>query len=131
MPVISKAEDRFWVTFDKEDANYILSGERVYHCYYPTNRNIKNLIRNTGLAIKVLREEKPDIIISSGAAIAFPFFLLGKIHGSKLIYVEVFDRVEQPTLTGRLVHNLADAFIVQWPELQQVYPDALYFGQIF
>ena len=56
---------RFWVTFDKEDARSLLNGEKVYPCYYPTNRNIKNLIRNTVVAWKVLHKEKPDLIISS------------------------------------------------------------------
>lgn len=84
-------EDRFWVTFDKEDANSILKQEKLYHCYFPTNRNIKNLIRNTFLAIKVLKREKPDLIISSGAAVAVPFFYLGKLFGAKTVYVEVFD----------------------------------------
>ena len=65
-----KNKERFWVTFDKEDANSVLDGEKIYHCYFPTNRNIKNLIRNTFLAIKVLFKERPDIIISSGAAVA-------------------------------------------------------------
>ena len=51
---------RFWVTFDKEDARSLLNGEKVYPCYYPTNRNIKNLIRNTVVAWKVLHKEKPD-----------------------------------------------------------------------
>ena len=39
-----KDKQRFWVTFNKEDANSVLEGEKVYHCYFPTNRNIKNLI---------------------------------------------------------------------------------------
>ena len=69
---------RFWVTFDKEDAKSVLVGEKMYPCYYPTNRNIKNLIKNTVLAWKVLKKEKPDLIISSGAAVAVPFFYLGK-----------------------------------------------------
>ena len=34
-----KEKERFWVTFDKEDARSILEGEKVYPCYYPTNRN--------------------------------------------------------------------------------------------
>ena len=49
-------KERFWVTFDKEDARSILSDEVVYPCYYPTNRNIKNLIRNTFLAYKILKK---------------------------------------------------------------------------
>ena len=40
-------KDRFWVTFDKEDARGLLQGEKVYPCHFPTNRNLKNLIRNT------------------------------------------------------------------------------------
>lgn len=68
-------EDRVWVTFLKQDAQSILEGERFYPCYFPTNRNIKNLIRNTFVAWKVLRKERPDLIISTGAAVAVPFFM--------------------------------------------------------
>ena len=122
---------RFWVTFDKEDARSLLNGEKVYPCYYPTNRNIKNLIRNTVVAWKVLHKEKPDLIISSGAAVSVPFFYLGKLFGSKLIYIEVFDRIDKPTLSGRLVHPIVDKFIVQWEEQKEVYKKAINLGSIF
>lgn len=122
---------RFWVTFDKEDARSLLNGEKVYPCYYPTNRNIKNLIRNTVVAWKVLHKEKPDLIISSGAAVSVPFFYLGKLFGSKLIYIEVFDRIDKPTLSGRLVYPIVDKFIVQWEEPKEVYKKAINLGSIF
>ena len=38
-----KDKERFWVTFDKEDARSLLEGEKVYPCYYPTNRSLKAL----------------------------------------------------------------------------------------
>ena len=129
-PTWSQAK-RFWVTFDKEDANSILEGEKVYHCFFPTNRNIKNLIKNTRLARKILKEEKPDIIISSGAAVAVPFFWLGKLHGAKTIYIEVFDRIDKPTMTGEMVYPVTDKFIVQWEEMKKVYKKAENFGSIF
>lgn len=131
MPVLEKAADRFWVTFDKEDANTALEGERVYHCFFPTNRNVRNTIRNTFLAVKVLCHERPDLIISTGAAIAVPFFLVGKLLGARTIYVEVFDRVNAPTLTGRLVRPLTDLFVVQWPEMERVYPGSVDLGPVF
>ena len=109
----------------------MLEGEKVYHCYFPTNRNIKNLIKNTILAKKILKTEKPDIIISSGAAVAVPFFWLGKLHGAKTIYIEVFDRIDKPTLTGKLVYPVTDKFIVQWEEMKQVYKKAENYGSIF
>ncbi len=128
---IWKDMDRFWVTFDKIDANSILKNEKVYHCYFPTNRNIKNLIKNTFLAIKLLRKEKPDLIISSGAAVAVPFFWLGKLRGAKTVYIEVFDRIDKSTVTGKLVRPVTDKFIVQWEEMKDVYKDSINLGSIF
>ncbi|WP_368646166.1 PssD/Cps14F family polysaccharide biosynthesis glycosyltransferase [Alkalibacterium putridalgicola] len=124
-------KDRFWVTFDKADANSMLKNEKMYPCYFPTNRNLVNLLKNTVLAFKVLVKEKPDIIISSGAAVAVPFFYLGKIMGKKTIYIEVFDRVDAPTLTGKLVYPVTDKFIIQWEELKKVYPKGIYLGGIY
>ena len=49
-----KDKNRFWVTFDKEDARSLLEGEKVYPCYFPTNRSIKALIKNTKIAWDVL-----------------------------------------------------------------------------
>ncbi|MCI1525143.1 MULTISPECIES: PssD/Cps14F family polysaccharide biosynthesis glycosyltransferase [Lactobacillaceae] len=126
-----KNEDRFWVTFPKEDAKSLLAEEKVYACHYPTNRNLKNLIKNTFLAFRVLFKEKPDLIISSGAAVAVPFFYLGKLFGAKTIYIEVFDRMDKPTVTGRLVYPVTDKFIVQWEEMKKVYPKAINLGSIF
>ena len=126
-----KNKERVWVTFDKEDARSILAGEKVYPCYFPTNRNLKNLIRNTFLAVKILKKEKPDLLISSGAAVAVPFFYIAKLMGKKLIYIEVYDRIDKPTLTGRLVYPIVDSFIVQWEEQKMVYKKAVNFGSIF
>ena len=126
-----KSKNRFWVTFNKEDARSKKKKKKMYSCYYLTNRNLKNLVKNTILAIRILKKEKPDLIISSGAAVAVPFFYIGKMMGAKLIYIEVFDRFDKPTLTGRLVYPITDKFIVQWEEAKKVYPKAINLGSIF
>ena len=123
--------ERFWVTFGKEDAKSILEDEKMYACFFPTNRNIKNLIKNTFLAIKIIKKEKPKLIISSGAGAAVPFFYIGKIFGAKTIFIEVFDRIDKPTITGKLVYPVTDIFIVQWEEMKKVYPKAINLGGIF
>ncbi len=83
------------------------------------------------LAWKILRKERPDLIISSGAASAVPFFYLGKLMGVKTIYIEVLDRIDHSTLSGRLVYLVADRFIVQWEEMKKIYPKAINLGSIF
>lgn len=126
-----KDKERFWVTFDKEDSKSILREEKRYWCYFPTNRNIKNLIKNTFLAIKILRKEKPDLIISTGAAPAIPFFYLGKLFKAKVVYIEVYDRIDKPTITGKIVYPISDLFIIQWEEQRKFYPKGEYMGGLF
>lgn len=124
-------KDRFWVTFDKEDARSLLEGETFYPAYYPSNRSLKALIINSYRALKILNRERPDVIITSGAAPAVPFFYIGKIFGAKTIYIEVFDRIDKPTISGKLCYPVTDVFIVQWEDMIKVYPKAKNLGSIF
>ncbi len=124
-------KDRFWVTFDTVDATSLLRDERVYWCHHPTNRNLRNLARNTLLAWRILRRERPDAIISSGAAVAVPFFWLGRLlFGARTVFIEVIDRVESPTLTGRLVTPVSSGVLVQWPEQQGFYRRGIVVGPL-
>jgi UDP-N-acetylglucosamine:LPS N-acetylglucosamine transferase len=122
--------DRTWVTFDKPDATSLLEGERAVWAFHPTTRNVWNLLRNALLAWRVVRRSRPDLIISSGAAVAFPFFVMGKLHGARTVYVEVFDRMDSATMTGRLCYPLSDRFLLQWEEQQRMYPKGQVVGPL-
>ena len=122
--------DRFWVTFPTEDAKSLLANERVYWCSHPTNRNVKNLIRNTGLALRILPKERPTHLLSTGAAVAVPCFYLGRLLGASLIFIETFDRIETPTLTGRIVNPITQHMFVQVPEQLGLYRRAEVLGPL-
>jgi beta-1,4-N-acetylglucosaminyltransferase len=113
---------RTWVTFEKPDATSLLEGERTVWAHHPTTRNLWNLLRNTMLAWRLVRRLRPDLVVSTGAAVAFPFFLMGKLHGARTIYVEVFDRIDSRTMTGRLCYPISDRFLLQWEEQKALYP---------
>lgn len=125
-----KQYERFWVTFDKEDSRSLLENEKKYWCYFPTNRNVKNLIKNTFLAFKIICLERPTILVSTGAAVSIPFFYIGKLFGVKLIYIEVYDRIDSPTISGKVVYPICDYFILQWEEQQKFYPKGKVIGGI-
>jgi UDP-N-acetylglucosamine:LPS N-acetylglucosamine transferase len=80
---------------------------------------------------KIIKKEKPDVVITTGALIAFPICLIAKLRGAKIIYIESFARVKDRSLTGRLVYPFADLFLVQWETLLECYPKAKYVGGIF
>jgi beta-1,4-N-acetylglucosaminyltransferase len=123
-------QEHFWVTFDYEDSRYLLKDEKFYKAFFPTNRNIKNLINNFILAIRVLSKEKPDVIISTGAGVSVPFFYLAKLMRIRTIYIESLARVKDLSLSGKLVYPVSSDFIVQWEELTRKFPRAKFGGQI-
>lgn len=123
--------DRVWVTFDKEDARSLLAGERVIWAHHPTTRNIPNALRNLRLATKVLAKHRPRLIVSDGAGVALPFFAAARLFGVKTVYLEVFDRIDSPTLTGRLCYPLSDLFLLQWEEQRQHYARGVVVGRVF
>lgn len=122
--------DRLWVTFEKLDSESLLAGERVAWAHHPTTRNLRNLLRNLGLAWRLLRSYRPDVVVSSGAGVAFPFFLLARVLGHKTVYVEVYDRIDSATVTGRLCYPLSDLFLLQWQEQRRSYPKGVVIGSL-
>jgi len=122
--------ERSWVTLPTEDARSRLQGERVVEAHYPTVRNLPNLMRNYGLARKVLARERPDVIFSTGAAIALPFFVQARSIGARTVFLEPVDRIAGPSLSGRLVYPFADQMLVQWDALLAAYPDAVNVGVV-
>lgn len=107
--------ERAWATLPGADVSSLLAEEDVTLGHGPTNRSLKNLVLNLSLAWKVLRRRRPDAILSTGAGLAVPFFLVGKLLRIRLVYVESVTRSESISLSGRLVYPLADRFFVQWP----------------
>lgn len=122
--------ERCWATFPVEDARSRLSDERVYEIHYPTVRNLPNLLRNFVLARRVLRRERPDIVFSTGAAIALPFFSQARFFGARTAYLEPVDRIATPGLSGRLVYPFTDRFLVQWESLRGAYPGSEVVGVV-
>ena len=122
--------DHFWVTFPGRDTQHLLRDEKMYWAYFPTNRSVKNLIRNLALALRVLTQEKPSVIISTGAGVSVPFFCLGRILGINTIYIESMTRTNDLSLSGKLVYPVVRNFFVQWPELAVKYPRARFSGQV-
>lgn len=115
---------RCWVTQKSHSTESILGQERVYWAYGPTNRNIKNLVKNLFLAWKVISQERPKLIVTTGAGESVPFVIIGKLFGSQVVFVESITRVKDISLSAKLVLPLIDRLYVRWASLKAKYPRA-------
>ena len=122
---------RVWVSFDKSDVWSLLANEEVVVAYGPTNRSIRNLVRNLWLARRTVHLLRPRTIVTTGAGVAVPFAWLARLRGAKVVYVESFTRIDSISLSCRLIKPVADRVYVQWPEAVPLVKGARYVGNVF
>ena len=128
-PLLEKGYDGFFVTEDTDfnsNAKYkmISTGSNDVFVFFKLF-----IMFWHGLYIWI--KERPDCVITSGALICLPFWILCRIFRKKFIYIETFARVQGGSKTGKFMYKRADLFIIQWKSLKAVYPDAVYGGSIF
>jgi len=125
-----ESHERVWVTFDGVDSRTLLRGERIVFAHQPTNRNLPNLWRNLGLARRVLRDERPDLVLSTGAGVAVPFLWFAHRFGARSIHCDSITFSESLSISARLVRPFVDRLLVQWPKLADERRKAEYWGSV-
>lgn len=111
----------FHVTFPSKRP--MSNGEKpVYFVTHP-RRSVFRALRNCVESLKIILRERPKIVISTGADVAVPTFVIGKLFGATTIFVETGGSL-RPTLAGRLCYPFASLFIVQWPDRLAAFPRA-------
>lgn len=110
----------------KDRISYLVYGTKDHLLSYPF-KLLYNCFKSLFLYFKI----HPDYIITTGAHTAGPMCCLGKIFGSKIIYIETFANMNTKTVTGRLIYLFADKFIIQWESMKELYPKAIDGGWIY
>lgn len=88
------------------------------------------VLLNVVQAFRLLVKHKPDLILSTGAGIAVPFALIGRMLSIPVVFIETFTRIERPSLTGRLMYRLATRFFYQWQTLRPFFPSGTCCGPL-
>jgi UDP-N-acetylglucosamine:LPS N-acetylglucosamine transferase len=82
-------------------------------------------------AFHILEQERPDLILSTGAGPAVPFAIVSRLFfRTRIIFVETITRIRRPSLTGRIMYWLAHDFLYQWASLRPFFPKAQYGGPL-
>ncbi|OPX46969.1 UDP-N-acetylglucosamine--N-pyrophosphoryl-undecaprenol N-acetylglucosamine transferase [Clostridium thermobutyricum DSM 4928] len=110
----------------KGKINYLVYGARNYMFSYLFKFSY-NIIKSLVLYAKI----RPDVIVTTGAHTAVPMCYIGKFFKKKIIFIETFARVNSTSMSGRMINKIADVFIVQHPEMEKVYENAVYKGALY
>ena len=125
--------DSFVVT-EKTIYKTSAENEKMYYVSQVNRKEVSfipRMILNLFKELYIFLKEHPDVVITTGVLAIIPLCLLAKLFGKKLIYIESFAKVTSPTETGKLMYKFADRFYVQWEQMLDIYPDAVFLGGIY
>lgn len=112
--------------YGNKNTHYLIYGTRKKKLIYPFVLTI-----NTIISFIYYLRFRPKYIVTTGAHTAGPICCIGKIFGSKIIFIETFANRNTKSATGKIVYKFADLFIVQWKEMKKQYKDSVYGGWIY
>jgi len=106
--------------------SYLICGTRKEIFTYPFKFAL-NFLKSLIIYIKF----RPKYIVTTGAHTSVCSCYIGKLFGSKIIFIETFANMQTRTLSGRMVYPISNLFIVQWEEMLELYPKAVLGGPIY
>lgn len=128
----------YYIVTEKTASNLNLKkkfGKKISYVIYGTKDHkftyIFKLFINCWIELFTYIKVRPKYIVSTGAHVAGPMCLIGKIFGSKIIFIETFANSQTKTITGKLLYKFTDLFIVQWESMLELYPKAKFYGSLF
>lgn len=131
-PLMTKY-DSFILT-EKTPYSTNVDGVKTYELYQVNRKEksfIPRMLLNSFKSFGIFVKEKPDVVVSTGVLATIPMCLFAKTFKKKLVFIESFAKVTSPTETGKLMYKFADQFYVQWPQMLEFYPNAIYKGGIY
>ena len=89
-------------------------------CYIVGDATRWNKLGLVALAIRlawIVGMERPDAILSTGAAPGYFAMLFGRLLGARTIWIDSITNIERLSMSGSLAGKHADLWLTQWPHL--------------
>lgn len=95
----------------------MVEGQKFYQTTDFSRSDAWRLIPSFFKAVKTVWREKPDAIITTGAAPGLVFLMAGKLIGVKTIWIDSIANAEHLSASGRMASRFASRTYTQWKDL--------------
>lgn len=97
---------RFWITARTPQTEALLAGERVDWVPEVRSREGLRATLSLGRAFRILRDRRPQHLVSTGAALSVPYMVVARALRVPVTYVESATRLSAPSQTGRIMERI-------------------------
>ena len=120
-----------WVAVAAPDTEVALAGQRVHWAPEQSSRGRWRVLPAAWRALRVLRRERIDVVVSAGTGVAVGYFVAARLLRVPALWLETFNMTGPPGAAARICSRLSAATLVQRPELLADRPRALLIGELY
>ena len=125
-----KEKQHYFVSDKRGNAIELAKKEKVYFTSCPRRNPLKFLL-NFFQSLWFFSKERPNVVVSTGADTAIATCLIAKLFLRRVVFIESFCRIKEPSVSGKIMYKIADLFLVQWKENLEFFPKAEFHGSVF
>lgn len=114
VPAFVDCDCAFICTLDARDQ---VAGHRFYRVPDANRWNKLAFLRMALSVLTVVVRERPQFVVSTGAAPGYVALRVGRLIGAKTIWLDSFANVDTLSMSGKMAGDVADLWLTQWQHL--------------
>jgi UDP-N-acetylglucosamine:LPS N-acetylglucosamine transferase len=126
-----RQQRRAWAVVQAPDAESALVGERVHWIRDWSLARPAAIVPAFVSAWRILRRERPALVVSAGSGAAVPFFVIACLRGIPTLWLSTLNLVAPAGIAGWLCSRLASRVLVQRASMLSAYREATLIGELY
>lgn len=119
---------RLMPAFERHDVAYVtvnrayeqqVKGARFHLVNDVTRWNKFGLLLASVRMLTIIARERPDVVISTGAAPGYLAIRIARLLGVATVWVDSIANVERVSMSGQRAGRVAELWLTQWPHLER------------
>lgn len=123
--------ESIWVLEPAPDTSSALSRDRPTHWMESPNRRPFAFAASMLKAYRILRTERPDVVVSAGSSLAVPFFLIARVRRTPTFWVWSLNLLRTPGTSGRICSRLASVVLLQHETMRSAGANGVLVGELY
>jgi len=129
--IVRPLEERFEVVYlsTHDKCATMVEGQPFYRMGDFSRWDFYKMVPEFFRSLRILRREKPSIVVTTGAAPGLMCLLAARLCGIRTVWIDSVANVEHLSFSGRIARKFASRIYTQWADLAM--DDVRYAGSIF
>lgn len=120
-----------WAVVEAADSVSALAGQRVHWIREASIRRPIGLLTGLAQAWRIIRNERPQVVVSAGSAPAIAYFLFARALGIPTFWISTLNVLTTPGISAKICTRLTSRVLLQQSSMRDAHPNGIVIGELY